>query len=97
MGITRLLVPVVAGVLFDVEATDASLSFDDSPGEALRFLRFLRGLPFSFGAGKLYEDVEHHRDRNINKFTYIHFICEMKREPIPGRFNMFQIISRIDR
>lgn len=64
VGITRLLL-VVAGVLFDVEATDASLSLEDSPGEALRFLRFLRGLPFSFGAEKLHEDVEYHRDRNV--------------------------------
>jgi len=49
VGITRLVL-VVAGVLFDVDATEASLSFEDSPGEALRFLRFLRGLPFNFGA-----------------------------------------------
>jgi len=49
VGITRLLL-VIADVLFDVDATEASLSFEDSPGEALRFLRFLRGLPFSFGA-----------------------------------------------
>lgn len=54
MGITRLVL-VVTGVLFDVDATEASLSFEDSPGEALRFLRFLRGLPFNFGA-------ENHRE-----------------------------------
>lgn len=34
----------------DVDATDASLSLLDSPGDALRFLRFLLGLPFNFGA-----------------------------------------------
>lgn len=34
------------------EATDASLSLLDSPGETLRFLRFLRGRPLSFGAEK---------------------------------------------
>lgn len=50
IGITRLVLVVAAGVLFDVDATEASLSFDDSPGDALRFLRFLRGLPFNFGA-----------------------------------------------
>lgn len=32
------------------EATEASLSLLDSPGETLRFFRFLRGLPFNFGA-----------------------------------------------
>lgn len=47
VGITRL---VFADVLLDVDATEASLSLLDSPGEALRFLRFLRGLPFNFGA-----------------------------------------------
>lgn len=47
VGITRL---VLADMLFEVEATEASLSLLDSPGDALRFLRFLRGLPFSFGA-----------------------------------------------
>lgn len=51
MGITRLVL-VFAGVLLDVDATEASLSFEDSPGEALRFLRFRRGLPFNFGAEK---------------------------------------------
>ena len=39
------------------EATEASLSLLDSPGDTLRFLRFLRGRPFSFGAGK--GNVEH--------------------------------------
>jgi len=48
VGITRLV--LVAGTVFDVDATEASLSFEDSPGDALRFLRFLRGLPFNFGA-----------------------------------------------
>jgi hypothetical protein len=32
------------------EATEASLSLLDSPGDTLRFLRFLRGRPFNFGA-----------------------------------------------
>lgn len=37
------------------EATEASLSLLDSPaGDTLRFLRFLRGRPFSFGAGIIY-------------------------------------------
>jgi hypothetical protein len=49
VGITRLV--LVAGTVFDVDATEASLSFEDSPGDALRFLRFLRGLPFNLGAG----------------------------------------------
>lgn len=52
VGITRLVLVVADVVLFDVDATEASLSFEDSPGEALRFLRFLRGLPFNFGAEK---------------------------------------------
>lgn len=51
VGITRLVL-VFAGVLLDVDATEASLSFEDSPGETLRFLRFRRGLPFNFGAEK---------------------------------------------
>lgn len=37
--------------LFDVDATEASLSLLDSPGDALRFLRFLLGRPFNLGAG----------------------------------------------
>lgn len=44
----------LAGALFDVDATEASLSLLDSPGDALRFLRFLLGLPFNFGAEKYF-------------------------------------------
>lgn len=44
----------LAGALFEVDATDASLSLLDSPGDALRFLRFLLGLPFNFGAKTLF-------------------------------------------
>lgn len=57
MGITKLVL-VFAGVLLDVDATEASLSFEDSPGEALRFLRFRRGLPFNFGAEKHDKHIE---------------------------------------
>lgn len=38
------------------EATEASLSLLDSPGETLRFFRFLRGLPFNFGAENTVEN-----------------------------------------
>ena len=65
VGITRL---VIADVLFDVDATEASLSFEDSPGEALRFLRFLRGLPFNFGA-------ENHKYHHVRFKLHIILIC----------------------
>lgn len=57
---------VFAGVLLDVDATEASLSFEDSPGEALRFLRFRRGLPFNFGAEKTRTNMLNHQDSPIS-------------------------------
>lgn len=43
---------ILAETVFEVEATEASLSLLDSPGDVLRFFRFLLGLPFNFGAGR---------------------------------------------